>query len=444
MAVVVGHPRPEALEGEGAAPGVDVPVPGLGGRLEKEPGLSGIEVDVVAREAEDTGFVVLGHVLADSREVLDDGDVEPLQLRGGADARVLQDLGAVERPAGNNDFPRGPNRGQLAPVLRGPSRVCAVHGRAPQNFHAVRDRDGAALVEQDPGDEAVGLDRERVARGIVQGVADVAVGARACAVGVDVQAHAVESRLLVPVRGSRVDVPDDQLGNVVRVLVGGVGETMHDAEDVVRLLSPRVVPGVDAQPPVESMARGAAGEPLVPLNVDEVLAHAVGRPSLVAGTVDNNLPVGIRGQSRNGRVVHGAAPKRRAARVLYTESLSPGRRVNAGVEGPVGRAIGLSLVSVLELRVFRVLDKEVPAGQRAVHGGIVVGNRAPDGVVCTILAGLEKKSLVAGPGEVGGHGSSSRTAAYHNVVVDLLGRDGSSGQCHQSQCWVAPKHDEVV
>jgi hypothetical protein len=79
-AVVIEHAGPEALEGKAAAPGVDVAVLGLGGRLEEQGGLAEAGLNVVVGDAQEAGLVVLGHFLALAGDILYDLDAELPEL----------------------------------------------------------------------------------------------------------------------------------------------------------------------------------------------------------------------------------------------------------------------------------------------------------------------------------------------------------------------------
>ena len=89
----------------------------------------------------DVDLEVVLEVLADPGQVLDDVDAERPQLIGGADARQLQELRRVDRPAAEHDL------AGLSPPRPSP--------RARE-----LDTDGAVAVEPDAGDERERLDLE--------------------------------------------------------------------------------------------------------------------------------------------------------------------------------------------------------------------------------------------------------------------------------------------
>ncbi len=84
----------------------------------------------------------------------------------------------------------------------------------------------------------------------------------------------------------------------------------------------------------------------VVLDLDEVLPHLVRLPALVAGLVDDEVPIVVLGQGADGTVAH-AHPPRTAARGYWMPSCFAPGRVEADVEG----AVRLQPGQVLELQL---------------------------------------------------------------------------------------------
>ncbi len=246
-AVVGGEAGPEALEGEGAAPGVDVALLGRGRRGAEEEG-DQARLDGGRAQGEQRALVVVAEVLADAGEVLDQRDLELGQLRRGADTAQLEDLRGVERAARDDDLACGQHLRHGALGTRDVLGVRLVQRRALHELDADGARDlplgrvGGRRVEQHARHERVQLDRQRVLGRVGERRADVVVGAAALALGGGVRRHVVEGRRLVRLLVRLEDVAVDQVGGVGRVLAR---QTCHLLEDLgareAVVLGPRVV-----------------------------------------------------------------------------------------------------------------------------------------------------------------------------------------------------------
>ncbi|KIH92059.1 hypothetical protein SPBR_02260 [Sporothrix brasiliensis 5110] len=374
--------------------------------------------DGLLAEGKQAAFIIVGEALADTGQVLDDGDVEFRQLGGRADAAKLENLGTVEGAARNDDLTAGPDLGDGAlcgDVGVGVAGVGAIERRAGHNLDAARDRKGgtsshttthdtacrvagARLVKENTRRQRVQPHRQRVVLGILKRGLDVVVGARALAALVLVLGHVIEARQRVLVRVVAQNVLVDEVGHVAGVLAPG------------RLHRRR-------QPAGETVALGAGRQVLVLFDFHQVLAHVGGLPARVARHVDDDVPVVVRGQRAHAAVVHGAATEGAGPRVLDAERRGSGGRLRADIEGAVGGAVGVVGKRLFAHGVVRVLDPEIPARVRVVASRVEVGQLRVDGVVALVVAGLDEQRRVSGARKIARQRTTTGTATNDDIVI---------------------------
>lgn len=131
-----------------------------------------------ARQREGVALVVVGHALAHAGEVLEDGDPELLELVGRAVSAELEDLGRVERPAGDDDLLLGEGLADGSLDTGVVTWVAAVEGLAAKILYAESRWSVCSICEQDLGHEGLELDRERMVFRVSEGRLEEDVGPR--------------------------------------------------------------------------------------------------------------------------------------------------------------------------------------------------------------------------------------------------------------------------
>jgi len=134
---------PEALEGKGPAPRVDVPILGrrVGG---SEYGCGKTRVNGLFAETKDGCLVVVTHSFTNPWEVFDNLDAEFLELSLWTHPTELQDLRRIKGSARDNNLFFGEDLGQWALGTGDVLRIGLVDRRALHHFNAK----GARLVSR--------------------------------------------------------------------------------------------------------------------------------------------------------------------------------------------------------------------------------------------------------------------------------------------------------
>jgi len=451
---VVGREAwPETLKREAAAPSEDISVLGGGIGGPEDEGGDAWEVNGGVAKSQDRALVVIGKALADTREVLDDGDTELLKLSTGTDSAEFQDLGRVEGTTGNDDFLGGKDLGCWGGFgATNMLRVGPVKRRTLQNLNADGPRRGGThtsrVGEEHLGHKSVELDGQRELGGVGQGRADVVVGAAALAVLSSVLDHVVEGCDLVAVLVVGKNVTVEKVCCLGRVLAGQSGHLLQDlCSRQVAIFGPRNISGRSLEPSytivstieepngakskltVVPMRGIASSEVVVSLNGLVVLSHFARLPAGIPSHFDDQVPILILWQGANGAVVHGAAPQHGCTRVLNAQVLGLRRRVSADIEGAITGIVGRVLEGELSRRVVRVLHPEIPTAGFVIGGLVEVLEIGIRRVIAFVATGLNQQRLVPGPSQVGGERATTRATSDDDVVVGsrgltVHGRDG--------------------
>jgi hypothetical protein len=141
---------------------------------------------------------------------------------------------------------------------------------------------------------------------------------------------------------------------------------------------------------------------VVVLKADEVLAHVVRRPGVIAGESSNVVEVWAVRVHSDQSIVGSAASQSTGARVKSTLHLRPGRRVETSVETAIRSLVAGLEVSGLSLLVSIVLDVEVPSKAGILWDFGVVGRDGVVDVGALVVSSLDQQSLVASEGKASG------------------------------------------
>lgn len=417
--VVLGHGRLVEHVGAETGGGVQAAVSEDGGVVALDAVVGAVSLEGAAVESRevvldgalDGDLVVILEVGANTGEVDDDGDVELAQLLLRTDTRELEELGRVVGSTSDDDLAAGLDGagGTLSAGVLGGGLVQIL---ALEELDTGGGGSLGGLVEGDLGDVGVQLDIERVLLGSVGelGVADgddKLTGTVALAVsGGDGDLE--ETRVLVTGIGVGVGIAGKE-GSQVDDSVGLVAESESGATDQAQKLE---IAGDDvdggvlgAQPSVVAVAL-AGGEVGVLLELDEVLAHVVRGPGVIASELLDVLEVGLVGVDSDQGVVSCATTKSTGPGVEGTllDGASGGRQT--GVQATIRCLVRGLEVASLPLLIGVVLDEEVPCEVGVLRDLGVEGRHSVVLVGTLVVTSFDQKGLVASEGEA----SSERTA----------------------------------
>src|ERR1043165_6911390 len=382
---------------------------------------------------DDGDFVAVLQVRADARQVDEalDIDVLMLEVLPRPDAGEHEELRRIERAAGEDDLARDPD---VALLARAGARVRGGAGEA--RGLEVLDAGGAlVLVEDDAGRQRVELDEELVGM-LLHHVEHALAGAVAGAVlhrqrrVADAGRVALDEAPVVRIALAE-DEPFEALDQRAAELLEAGRERLD--EEVLHLLAlDRRLRDLDlgVQPATEAVPRRIDAREVVDpapdvavmavLEALKILAHLLRRPRPVAGQVGDVLPVG------GVRIDGDESVVRRAA------AEGAGARVEHAVDRLAVVRLVVLVVLLRELRIFVVLDPEVPL-HRVVLGGDVgdarVGGVGGEAVLfrervaalelARIAARFEQQHRVAVLGEAGGDGAAARSRSDYDVLIGV-------------------------